>query len=86
MRSGWVQAQGGARTWPRDAAASFDRLAALCEPLRRNLYFYVADRGDWASRNETAGDHPVWHRSERDVRRGHQHELAAQPTVGDAIA
>jgi len=39
---------------PGDAAASFDRLAALCEPVRRDLYFYVASRNDWVSRHEAA--------------------------------
>jgi predicted ArsR family transcriptional regulator len=37
---------------PSDAGASFDRLAALCEPARRDLYFLVADRGDWMSRDD----------------------------------
>lgn len=39
---------------PPDAAESFDRLVALCEPARRDLYFYVADRNDWVSRDEAA--------------------------------
>lgn len=39
---------------PGDSAASFDRLVALCEPVRRDLYFYVADRDDWVSRDEAA--------------------------------
>jgi predicted ArsR family transcriptional regulator len=39
---------------PPDPAASFDRLAALCDPVRRDLYFFVADRGDWVSRAEAA--------------------------------
>jgi predicted ArsR family transcriptional regulator len=44
-----VQLQG-----PADAAASFNRLVALCEPVRRDLYFYVAARNDWVSRDEAA--------------------------------
>jgi predicted ArsR family transcriptional regulator len=39
---------------PADPAASFDRLVALCEPARRDLYFYVAARSDWVSRDEAA--------------------------------
>jgi predicted ArsR family transcriptional regulator len=37
---------------PSDAGATFDRLIALCEPARRDLYFFVADRGDWVSRDD----------------------------------
>lgn len=39
---------------PPDAGATFDRLIALCEPARRDLYFYVVNRGRWVSRNEAA--------------------------------
>lgn len=39
---------------PPDARATFDRLIALCEPVRRDLYFYVAGRDGWASRDEAA--------------------------------
>src|SRR5215203_6147023 len=39
---------------PPAAAATFDRLLALCEPARRDLYFYVAARGEWVSRSEAA--------------------------------
>ena len=39
---------------PPAAAATFDRLLALCEPARRDLYFYVAARGKWVSRSEAA--------------------------------
>jgi predicted ArsR family transcriptional regulator len=39
---------------PPPAAATFDRLLALCEPARRDLYFYVAARGGWVSRSEAA--------------------------------
>lgn len=37
---------------PSDAGATFDRWIALCEPARRDLYFLVADRGDWMSRDD----------------------------------
>jgi predicted ArsR family transcriptional regulator len=39
---------------PQEPGAAFDRLAALCEPVRRDLYFFVAERGGWASRDEAA--------------------------------
>jgi predicted ArsR family transcriptional regulator len=39
---------------PPDAAESFNALVALCDPARRDLYFYVAHRDDWVSRDEAA--------------------------------
>jgi predicted ArsR family transcriptional regulator len=39
---------------PSDAGATFDRLIALCEPARRDLYFFIAGRRDWVSRDEAA--------------------------------
>ena len=39
---------------PRGAAVSFDPLVALCEPVRRDLYCYVAQRANWVSRDEAA--------------------------------
>jgi predicted ArsR family transcriptional regulator len=39
---------------PPDPGETFDRLVALCEPARRDLYFHVAGRGDWVSRSEAA--------------------------------
>jgi predicted ArsR family transcriptional regulator len=39
---------------PSDAGATLDELIALCEPARRDLYFHVADRGRWVSRDEAA--------------------------------
>lgn len=39
---------------PPDAGSTFDRLVALCEPARRDLYFFVVDRGRWVSRGEAA--------------------------------
>src|SRR5688500_8556513 len=39
---------------PPDAGATLDRLLALCEPARRDLYFFVADHGGWVSRDEAA--------------------------------
>jgi predicted ArsR family transcriptional regulator len=39
---------------PSDAGAVLDHLIALCEPARRDLYFYVVDRGGWVSRDEAA--------------------------------
>jgi uncharacterized membrane protein len=41
---------------------------------------------DYGFNVETAGDHPVWHRSEHDVGPGHHHEHAAEPVLGDEIA
>lgn len=39
---------------PPDAGETFDRLIALCEPVRRDLYFFVLNRGDWVSRDDAA--------------------------------
>jgi predicted ArsR family transcriptional regulator len=39
---------------PADAGATFEQLVALCEPVRRDLYFLVVDRGDWMSRGQAA--------------------------------
>lgn len=39
---------------PPDAGATLDRLLALCEPARRDLYFFLAERGGWVSRDEAA--------------------------------
>jgi predicted ArsR family transcriptional regulator len=39
---------------PSDPGATLDQLVALCEPARRDLYFLVADRGRWVSRDEAA--------------------------------
>lgn len=39
---------------PPDPAATLDRLLALCEPARRELYFFVANHGGWVSRGEAA--------------------------------
>jgi predicted ArsR family transcriptional regulator len=39
---------------PTDAGATFEQLAALCDPVRRDLYFLVVDRGGWVSRSEAA--------------------------------
>jgi predicted ArsR family transcriptional regulator len=39
---------------PLDPGATLDRLMALCEPARRDLYFFVVSRDDWVSRNEAA--------------------------------
>jgi predicted ArsR family transcriptional regulator len=39
---------------PPDPGTTFDQLVALCEPARRDLYFFVAGRGDWVSRGEAA--------------------------------
>jgi predicted ArsR family transcriptional regulator len=39
---------------PQDPAATFDRLAPLCDPVRRDLFFFISERGDWVSRNEAA--------------------------------
>lgn len=39
---------------PPDAGSTFDRLVALCEPVRRDLYFFVVERGRWVSRGEAA--------------------------------
>ncbi len=39
---------------PPDPKATFERLIALCEPARRDLFFYVAECGGWVSRGEAA--------------------------------
>jgi predicted ArsR family transcriptional regulator len=39
---------------PPDSGAALDRLVSLCEPARRELYFFVTDRGGWVSRDEAA--------------------------------
>jgi predicted ArsR family transcriptional regulator len=39
---------------PADAGATFEQLVALCEPVRRDLFFLVVDRGDWMSRGQAA--------------------------------
>ena len=39
---------------PSDAGATFDRLVALCDPVRRDLYFFVVGREGWVSRTEAA--------------------------------
>lgn len=39
---------------PPDAGATLDRLLPLCEPARRDLYFFIAEHGDWVSRDEAA--------------------------------
>ncbi len=39
---------------PPDAVATFDRLVALCDPVRRNLFFWLVDRDGWVSRKEAA--------------------------------
>jgi hypothetical protein len=41
---------------------------------------------DYGFNVETAGDHPVWHQSERDALPGHQQERDADPTVEPAAA
>jgi uncharacterized membrane protein len=41
---------------------------------------------DYGFNVETAGDHPVWHPSERDALPGHKQERAAEPTVERAAA
>jgi uncharacterized membrane protein len=38
---------------------------------------------DYGFNVETAGDHPVWHPSERDVLPGRTEARAVEPTVGD---
>ena len=44
----------GAYGSTRGLTPTFDRLAALCEPARRDLYFFVVGRGGWVSRSEAA--------------------------------
>jgi predicted ArsR family transcriptional regulator len=39
---------------PPDAGETLGRLLALCEPARRDLYFFVVGRGRWVSRDEAA--------------------------------
>jgi predicted ArsR family transcriptional regulator len=39
---------------PPDVGATFDHLIALCEPARRDLYFFVVDSGGWVSRDQAA--------------------------------
>ena len=39
---------------PADPGVTFEELAALCDPVRRDLYFFVVGRGGWVSRGEAA--------------------------------
>lgn len=39
---------------PPDPGTTFGLLAALCEPVRRDLYFFVAGRDGWVSRDDAA--------------------------------
>ena len=39
---------------PSDAGATLERLVALSDPVRRDLYLFVVGRGGWVSRTEAA--------------------------------